>query len=157
MFFGAACTQAQSDAACQLQGPYGSTTELANALLDGLRQSDKSALHRLLISETEFRQQLWPRFPASSPDWNVPVTDAWTLHAASTEKALERALRDWGGVELHLRRIGFRGPKQDYGSFELYRKAVIEAETATGDVVELDFTGSVVACGNGVKLLSYRD
>jgi hypothetical protein len=131
-----------------------SSEALAGDVLDAFAGRDRAALDRLVLSEQEFRDHVWPDLPAARPERNLPFSYVWgDLHQKS-DLYLARTLREIGGRRYTLRHVTFAG-KTEYGSYRVHRKATLHVRDAAGVESELRVCGSIIEKSGAWKVFSY--
>ena len=54
---------------------YGETPEqLGQAVVEALNAQSEEDMHRLRVDKTQYEKELWPEFPSSRPELNLPPT-----------------------------------------------------------------------------------
>ena len=153
----AACTQPAEPtrSAAPLSNTFESPEALARTLLDSLAQNDRARLRALPLSETEFRDHVWPELPTSRPERHVPFDYAWGQMKQHSDGSLQQTIARYGGKRLALVRTQFTGETTQYQSFVVRRESEIVAADETGREVVLRLYGSVLVKDGRFKLFSY--
>lgn len=145
------------EAMLRVDGAEGSLEDLLRAVERGLAESDTSRLHALAIDEREYREIVFPAFPAAHPPINAPVEVAWMLQASDSYRGLLRILERYGGRYVRVTAIRFDEPDQDFVNFVLHETSrvnvTIDGEPRSG----VRLFGSVVRIGDQWKVLTYPD
>lgn len=149
-----------STGACQpgqpsLAGTQPSQAALAEAVLDALARQDESALHQLALSESEFRDLVWPELPAARPERNLPFSYVWQDLRQKSEVSLRRTLAEHGGKRYQLVAIRFRGETTSYRTFAVHRDSIATIVDASGVQKEVALFGSALARNGRLKVFSY--
>lgn len=139
----------------ELSNSCGSIDALAEKVLEAVAAEDAQVLDGLRINQDEFKQYLWPEFPASKN--NVPYDFAWDNLNGKTVKGLRRALSDYGKQKFELESVSFKEGIEEYPTFKIHTKAVLHVKDRVGNEKELEFCGSIIERNGEFKLLSYRD
>lgn len=149
----AGCRKAESMP--PLANSFASKEALVEAVLAGLAAKDAEGLAAIRVTREEYQDLFWPELPESE---NLPFEFAWSLNHDNSRKALQRALRVYGGQELELVSITFIEPPETYPSFTLYMGArVMVRRISDGAVGELPIF-DVFAHRNGRwKLVNYDE
>ena len=132
-----------------------SIDDLAKRVLTAIESNDIKKLDVLRINRDEFKNYLWPEFPASKS--NVPFDFAWDNLNGKTIKGMTRAVTDFGGQAFTLLDVSFEKGDENYGTFRIYPSALLHVVGSDGKERTLTFCGSVVEKDGEFKLLSYRD
>jgi hypothetical protein len=145
---GAACSQAG------LPHAEASGDALARAVLTALHDRDVDRLRALALTESEFRDVVWPELPAARPERNLTADYVWADLHAKSEAGLRRVVADHGGQALTFVRLDVAGETTQYRSYVVRRDAVIVARDGEGER-RLRLFGSIIERGGGVKVFSY--
>ncbi|MCC6989562.1 MAG: hypothetical protein IT181_11225 [Acidobacteria bacterium] len=127
---------------------------LARALLAALAAGDRPTLERLALSESEFRDHVWPQLPAARPERNLPYSYVWgDLHQKS-DASLSNTLAARRGHAAELVRVRF-GDVTRYPTYAVHRDAVLVVRGALGTTEELRVCGSFLEQDGRWKVFSY--
>ena len=153
----AACTQPAEPtrSAAPLANTFESPEALARTLLDSLARNDLARLRALPLSETEFRDHVWPELPTSRPERNVPFEYAWGQMKQRSDGSMRQTMTRYGGKPLALVRTRFTGETTQYSSFAVMRESEIIAADDTGRELVLRLYGSALVKEGRYKLFSY--
>lgn len=132
-----------------------SIDDLAQRVLTAIESNDITKLDALRINRDEFKNYLWPEFPASKK--NFPFDFAWDNLNGKTIKGMTRALTDIGGQEYRLVDVAFEENSERYTTFTIYTSAVLNVTDKDGNIKALKFCGSIIERNGEYKFLSYRD
>lgn len=132
-----------------------SIDDLAKKVLMAIESNDIKELDALRINHDEFKNYLWPEFPAGKK--NFPFDFAWDNLNGKTIKGMTRALTDIGGQEYRLVDVAFEENSERYATFTIYTSAVLNVTDKDGNVKALKFCGSIIERKGEYKFLSYRD
>jgi hypothetical protein len=124
-------------------------------VLDALAANDVDRLKALPLSESEFREHVWPELDTSRPERNVPFEYAWGQLKQRSDEFLRQTLARYGGRRLALVRIGFTGETTQYTSFAVMRDSEVVATDDTGRELVLRLYGSVMVKDGRYKMFSY--
>ncbi|MGH9162363.1 MAG: hypothetical protein ACRD2X_20555 [Vicinamibacteraceae bacterium] len=138
-----------------LSPAYPTPERLARAVLDAFRERDRAKLARLVLSETEFRDAIWPDLPASRSGRNLPVDYAWGQLKQRSDGALAALFGRHAGQRYDFVRIEFTGSASEYGSFTVQRRSLITVRDANGGEQRLRLFGSAVIHNGQWKAFSY--
>jgi hypothetical protein len=141
--------------AAVLSHTFESADALALSLLDALWQHDLARLRALPLSETEFRDHVWPELPTSRPERNVPFDYAWGQMKQHSDGSMQQTIARYGGKRLTLIRTRFTGETTQYASFAVIRESEIIAADDTGRQLVLRLYGSAMVKDGRYKLFSY--
>jgi len=133
---------------------YSSPSSLASAVLDALARSDRIGLEMLALSETEFKEHVWPQLPASRPERNLPFSYVWGELRQKSAQSLTGLLSREGGKRYELIEVRFAADS-DYRSYRVHREAVFHVRDASGMESDLRVCGSMIEQGGAWKVFSY--
>jgi hypothetical protein len=140
-----------------LHGAAASLDDLLRTVERGLAASDTARLEDLMINEREYREILFPAFPASHPPINAGFETVWLLQYGDSYRGLRRLLERYGGREIRIGAIRFDDPDQDFVNFVLHETSRVDV-TLDGEPIEnVRLFGSVVVVGDQWKVLTYPD
>jgi hypothetical protein len=141
----------------RLGGAAGSLDELLRTVERGLAGSDTSRLDALMIDEREYREILFPAFPASHPPVNADFETVWILQYPDSYRGLRRLLERYGGREIRVTAIRFDEPDQDFVNFVLHETSRVDVTVDGEPRSNVRLFGSVVRVGDQWKVLTYPD
>lgn len=151
-----ACTgRDDSGSRVALSSTFPTPERLAQAVLDGFRERDRSRLASMMLSEAEFREAIWPELPASRSGRNLPSDYAWGQLKQRSDGALASLFARHAGQRYDLVRIEFTGETTEYGAFTVRRHSLMTVRDASGAEQQLRLFGSAVTQGGQWKLFSY--
>jgi hypothetical protein len=122
-----------------------------------LAERDSTRLEDLMVTAQEFRDILFPSFPAAHPPINADFETVWLLQASDSRRGLRRLLRDYGGKKVRILAIRFENPHQDFVNFVLDETSRVDLEVDGERRENVKLFGSVFHIGEQYKLLSYPD
>jgi hypothetical protein len=132
---------------------FDSPRALAGAVLAALEAKDRTAMESLALSETEFRDQVFPEMPAYG---DVPMDYVWGDLRQKSRSELNRILSYHGGHSYTVEDVIFDGGATAYQTFVVHRKPrLVVRERATREQKQLALFGSVIEYGGRYKLFSY--
>jgi len=147
-----------ASAACGRVPPLANTNPSANALatavLDALARGDRAGLEALALSETEFRDYLWPELPAARPERNLPFSYVWGELRQKSAGALGNTLAEHGGRRYEFVGVTFSG-RTDYVTYAVHREATVRVKAASGERMDLRLCGSMIEKDGAWKVFSY--
>jgi hypothetical protein len=138
-----------------LTSTFESPEALARAVLAALERRDLDALRALPLSETEYREHVWPELPVSRPERNVPFDYSWGQMKQRSDGSLQQTFARYAGKRLTLVRARFTGDTTQYGSFSVMRESEIIATDESGRDVILRLYGSAMVKDRRYKMFSY--
>ena len=141
----------------RLEGAAESLYELLRTVERGLAESDTSRLDALMIDEREYREILFPAFPASHPPINADFETVWILQYPDSYRGLRRLLERYGGREIRVTAIRFDEPDQDFVNFVLHETSRVDVTVDGEPRSDVRLFGSVVRVGDQWKVLTYPD
>lgn len=137
-----------------LQNTFASPEALAHAVLDALARNDRAALERLVLSEREFRDHVWPQLPASRPERNLPFSYVWGDLRQKSHASLARILSEHGGRRYRFAGVDF-DDTSDYSTFRVHREATFRVRDAQGQEKTVQVCGSMIEKDGAWKVFSY--
>jgi hypothetical protein len=146
-------------AGCRSEPPLANTAASARAVvegvLDAIARRDRTALDGAAITESEFRDHVWPSLPAARPERNLPLSYVWgDLHQKSVA-SLSQVLAMHGGQRYELVDLRFAGQPTAYDGFVVHRGAVLSVRSAGGQPEEIRVCGSLIEKAGRWKVFSY--
>jgi hypothetical protein len=137
-----------------LANTHPSASSLASAVLDALARRDRTTLEALALSETEFRDHVWPQLPASRSERNLPFSYVWGDLRQKSAQTLRTVMTREGGKRYEL--IGVRFTAQtDYRTYRVHREATLRVRNASGADLDLRVCGSMIEQDGAWKVFSY--
>ena len=140
-----------------LEGAAESLDELLRTIERGLAESDTSRLDALMIDEREYREILFPAFPASHPPIGADFETVWILQYPDSYRGLRRLLERYGGRDVRVTAIRFDEPDQDFVNFVLHEISRVDVTVDGEPRPNVRLFGSVVRVGDQWKVLTYPD
>lgn len=132
---------------------FESPRALAAAVLAALEAKDRGAMEALALSESEFREQVFPEMPAYG---DVPMDFVWGDLKQKSGNELRRILSYHGGRPYELEDVVFDGGATAYDSFVVHRKPrLLVRQRDSGERKELALFGSVIEYEGRYQLFSY--
>jgi hypothetical protein len=147
--FAAACT-----AVPPLQNTRGSAMDVAAAVLSAFERKDAASLDALALSETEFRDHVWPKLPAARPERNLPFSYVWGDLRQKSRMRRATTLEEQGGRHYELLGVAFDG-RTDYEGYRVHRAATFRVRDAAGTERQLRLIGSMIEKDGAWKVFSY--
>jgi hypothetical protein len=140
-----------------LTGAAASLDDLLRTVESGLAVSDTTRLYDLMISEREYRQILFPAFPASHPPITAGFETVWILQYPDSYRGLMRLLERYGGRDIRILAVRFDRPDQDFVNFVLHETSRVDVTVDSEPLENVRLFGSVVRIGDQWKVLTYPD
>ncbi len=138
-----------------LAGSAASAPALAQRVLAALERRDVTALREVVLSEQEFREQVWPELPAARPERKLPFSYVWGELRQKSEAALAATLTAQGGQRYELVAVRFLGDTTHFQTYLVHRKTELIVQDATGTEMQLRLFGSVLEKDGRFKVFSY--
>jgi hypothetical protein len=142
-------------AVAPLSNTFDSPDALAQAVLAALARRDLNRLRSLALTESEFRDHVWPELPASRPERKVPFGYAWGQLKQRSDGYLQQTFARHAGKPLTFVRTAYTGETTPYTSFAVMRESEVIAADATGRELVLRLYGSAMVKDGRYKLFSY--
>lgn len=143
------------DGLAHLEGMWPSSRAAAQAVADALASRDLPALETLAVTESEFREIIWPHLPASAPETGMPADYVWSDTNIRSRGALAGRLVEYGGTNLTVEGVRFAGATSDHGAFKVHRKTHLTVRDMEGREMEVRMIGSMIESAQGWKVYSY--
>ena len=137
-----------------LQNTRGSAMDLAADVMRAFERRDAAALDVLALSETEFRDHVWPSLPAARPERNLPFSYVWGDLRQKSRIRRAATLADHGGERYELLGVSFDG-RTDYDGYRVHRAARFRVRDMAGMERELRVIGSMIEKDGAWKVFSY--
>ncbi len=153
----AACSQPAepSRPVVPLSQTFDSPDALGRAILESLARNDIASLRAMALSESEFREHVWPELPVSRPERNVPFDYAWGQMKQRSDASLTETAGRYAGRQLRFVSARFTGETTAYRSFSVMRLSEIVATDADGRELLLRLYGSAMLKDGRYKLYSF--
>jgi len=139
---------------CPLVNPSGSPEEVARRFLAALEAEDTTALWDLRVTEIEYKKLIWPAYQKIG----YGLSDQpWFINRMDADKAIGRALGEFGGKKLKLVRAYFaKGQDEQIGEFKIWRDFRIVVRNEEGEEEELRYINTVIEMNGGYKVVAYH-
>ena len=131
-----------------------SPTALAGQVLAALARNERATLEQLALSESEFRDHVWPHLPASRPERNLPFSYVWGDLQQKSAASLARTLAHHRDPRYELVDVRFDGERTPYADVTVHRDAVFVVR-GPGGQEEIRVCGSFLEQGGRWKVFSY--
>jgi hypothetical protein len=141
--------------AVALSNTFESPEALARGVLAALETQNVERLRGLPLSESEFRDHVWPELDTSRPERNVPFEYAWGQLKQRSDEYLQQTLGRYGGRKLTLVSTRFTGETTQYKSFNVMRESEVIARDESGRELILYLYGSAMVKDGRYKMFSY--
>jgi hypothetical protein len=140
-----------------LSGAAAGLDGLLRTVERALAEHDTTRLRSLMVNAREYRDILFPAFPAAHPPINALWDEVWPMHITDAEEGLRLLVRQYGGKRIRILSVGFEKPDQDFVNFTLDETSHVDVEVDGKRVNDVRPFGSVYHVGNQYKVLSYPD
>ena len=141
----------------RLEGAASSLDDLLRTVERSLADSDTSRLLDLMIGEREYRDILYPAFPAAHPPINASFETLWVLQYPDSFRGMHRLLALYGGRDVHILNVRFDEPDQDFVNFVLHQGSRVDLTVDGERILDTRLFGSAVEVGDQWKVLTYPD
>ncbi len=141
----------------RLSGAADGLDDLLRTVERALAESDSTRLQALMVTPLEYRDVLFPSFPAAHPPINADFETLWLLQIGDSTRGLRQLVRDYGGKKVRILAIRFERPGQDFVNFVLDETSRVDLEVDGQRRENLRLFGSVFHVGEQYKILSYPD
>jgi hypothetical protein len=137
-------------------GGAASPEELGRKALAAIALKDAAALAALRVTEAEYRDILFPKFPeAQRPENTLKVEFHWFLLDSKSKAGIRDAINNYGGKTLTLEGIVVTDGVVDHGTYKIHRKVLLRCRMPNGGTEDLRIFGSIVEMDGQFKVLSY--
>ena len=140
-----------------LDGAAESLDELLRTVERGLAERDTTRLYDLMITEREYREILFPAFPASHPPISASFETVWILQYPDSFRGLRRLIERYGSRDIRVTAIRFDDADQDFVNFVLHETSRVDITVDGEPRTDVRLFGSVVQVGGQWKILTYPD
>ena len=134
-----------------------SVDALIGRLLDALAKSDLAALHRLRVTEDEYRKFLLPggSAPGQPPQaYDDASSDfAWQMLNTNSRYAASGIINGYGGHKYKVKETNYLKGRQEYAWYTAYRTLSLTLEDEAGAAHEL-VLGSIADVDGQYKFVS---
>jgi hypothetical protein len=136
-----------------------SAEQLIDQFLGALARKDPDALHRLRVTETEYREILMPTSVPEGQPLRQPSKEfadlAWGLLDEKSRYYEQSLLVEYGGRQLRLKDVSYaKGEKTFAGYSARQQLRLILEDVISGGELELA-TGSIVEVAGRYKFISF--
>jgi hypothetical protein len=146
----AAAACGSTDAGPRLEGGYRSMNSLVEHYLEAVEAGDTARMNAMRVTEYEHNELLWPSFPASRPEFNMPIDFAWQNLDRHSRRDAARVAHDYAGEDLTLLNISCHEGVTEYETFRVHGNCWLMLEEYPAEVKML---GSIVEMGGRFKLI----
>lgn len=145
----------------RLQKGAASPDAVVRQALAALAASDTARLLGMLVTESEFKQYLYPEFgayyPAAADTSEQARQFVWENHSLGTYKALRKGMQNLAGRRMELVSVLFTDGEKRFGSYTIHEGTDVKVRLENGEQMDLHAFGAIVEMDGVYKLLSYRD
>lgn len=134
---------------------FDSPEEAARQALELVAAGDAESLSRLALRETDFREAVYPRLPASRPERNTSAEFLWGMLHQRSRHALASTLDRHRGQRYELIAVDFVGETTDYGPFQVHRETVLTVSAPDGARGALRIFGSMLEQDGRYQIFSF--
>ena len=136
-----------------------SAEQLIDQFLEALARKDPDALHRLRVTETEYREILMPTSVPEGEPLKRPSKEladlAWGLIDQKSSYYEQSLLMQYGGLQLRLKDVSYGKGEKRFAGYTARRQLRLRLEDETsGAELELG-TGSIVEVAGRYKFVSF--
>lgn len=139
-----------------LENAQPSERALAEMVLLALKEKDASLLASLRVTEREYKEILFPEFPAAQPGSNLPVDFHWQHLDIRSRAGIEEALSQFGGEDYELLEVIPTQGIDEYKTFKVLKKVQLKVvRKKDGEVSQIRVFGSVVELDGQYKIIGF--
>ena len=130
---------------------------LGRAVLRQLhRNKTDSLMTSYCVTDTEFKEILWPEFPQSRPVTGIQWDDAWRILWARLHAGMNHGVRDFGDHVYQF--VSFKSDSvEKFKNFTLYHRMKLVAKDDEGKVREMLWIRTIVGRKGRFKVYSSED
>lgn len=139
----------------RLENAAPSERALAERVLVALKKRDAQALQALRVTEREYRELLWPEFPAAQPGNTVPVDFHWFHLDVRSRSGISSAINDHGGQDYELLEVIPTGGVEEYPTFKILNRVALKVRAPDGAEEVIRVFGSVVVLDGQYKIIGF--
>jgi len=155
IFVAALAAACQTSTSPSLTHTFESPEEVARAVVRGFGEGNLAALQDLTLTESEFREIVWPKLPASRPERNLPMDYVWKDLAAKSDHHLRARLAEWKDRGFVFVALTFKGGVTDYGTYKVHRNTELRLRDRDGQESSGSLFGSIIEYKGRYKVFSY--
>jgi hypothetical protein len=137
-----------------LTNTFASPKKLAKRFLSALKNKDEKALWALIVTESEYKNIIWPPYEKTglgSPE------QPFYFNRLEADKTIRRVLNDLGGKKLKFVKVYFaKGKDKEVGPFVIWRDFRIVVKNEKGEELELNHINTVVEIKGQYKIVAYH-
>lgn len=137
-----------------LEHAAASEWELGERVLEALKEKDVKALEALRITEKEYKELLFPEFPAAQSK-NIPMDFHWWHLDVRSKVGVQEAVHEFGGLDLELLEVIPTRGIDPYDSFEIWSKVELKVRLPNGREEQIKVFGSVIHLDGQWKILAF--
>lgn len=141
----------------ELTGAAKSLDDLLRTIERAIGERDTTRLFDLMVTEREYRQILFPAFPAAHPPINADFASIWVNHFSDAYRGLHQVERQYGGKDVRIENVAFEAPDQDFVNFVLHETSRVDVVIDGQRHERMRLFGSVFRVGDQWKVLSYPE
>ncbi len=131
-----------------------SSTAIAQGVIDAMSRGDIQALASMALSESEFRDHVWPELPAARPERNLPFSYVWGDLRQKSAASLGALITRHRGQRYTLVDVRF-GEATPYRTYTVHRDSTFVVRAPDGQRVDVRLCGSMIEQGGRWKVFSY--
>lgn len=137
----------------RLSGGAPSAWELAQRVLQALKDRDPNALQALRVTETEYKEHVFPEFPEAKG--TIPVEFHWFHLNVRSLNGLDDAILRYGGLDFELLDVLPTKGVTQYATYELWNKVELVVGLPDGSIDQIRVFGSLVHMDGVWKILGF--
>ena len=145
----------------RLQKGATSPDAVVRQALAALAASDTAKLLGMLVTESEFKNHLYPElgayYPATADTSEQARQFVWENHSLGTFKALRKGMQKLAGRRMELVSVLFTDGAKRFNSYTIHEGTDVKVRLENGEEMNVQELGSIVEMDGVYKLLSYRD
>lgn len=137
----------------RLSGGASSEWELAQRVLRALEERDAGALQALRVTESEYKEHVFPEFPEAKG--TIPADFHWFHLNVRSWNGIEEAVRRYGGLRFELLDVLPAKGVTKYATYELWNKVELVVGLPDGSIDQIRVFGSLVHMDGVWKILGF--
>jgi hypothetical protein len=129
--------------------------ELCEEVLRCLQKKDAVALNQLRVTEKEYKDYLFPEFPAAKTEVKNPEKLHWELLNLRSARGVQNAIDDFGGQELELLDV-VPERVEAFPTYNVLHKVELKVRRKlTGEETQIRVFGSIVELDGQYKIVGF--
>ncbi len=137
----------------RLAGGARSEWELAQWVLQALKDRNAELLQSLRVTESEYKEHIFPEFPEAKG--TIPVDFHWFHLNVRSYNGIQDAIQRYGGLELELLDVLPKKGITQYATYEMWNRVSLVVRFPNDEIQEIRVFGSLVHMDGVWKILGF--